>query len=718
MKFFRSDGQSSVEVSRKRKLPYEDWQQSNFSQVTWLSQVDPEIREISEHLGLQNRVSLLCHDDIYIKNYFDYEKGVGKPIMKDRLKSAVNYWRNVVKAPESIISIIESGVCIDFLTIPPLMHFANNKSALMEHEFVSEAVQDLLDLKLIEICENKPHVVSPLSVAINGDKKRLILDLSILNEYVRYEKFKLEDHRDFFQMARLCDYVASFDIKSCYHQISVNERYTTYLGFEWTLNGKTTFYKFLVLPFGLASAPRICKNVFRPLVRKWRENGIILVLFYDDCIFGMNTLNDCMQASNVIFNDLMNCHICPNPEKSCFKPSKIVDWLGYQWNFNTRTVKVTELRIQRLKDRLCYLKEILPIVTPRKVALVVGSLVSMILVLKDEAVFNSRFLHNVINFREWEELGWNTRINLNHLDFGMKVLEEIEFWEKNIDSLNFRMFEHEVSGHKLLFGDAGEKAVGGFLIEDKIRLPFHVKLPENLIGKSSTEREIFALHKGLESYVDKLNGCRVVYLTDNQSCEIISRKGSSKLWLHQMMFDIRKFLKQNDILLTVAWINRNHNFEADYMSKVEDPDDWSISCKLFDKIKILSGFIFTIDLFANESNSKCCRFYSKYMCPKTSGVNAFNFSWKDEICYLCPPPSLGLEALLYLKFCQSKGVLIIPSWKSSPIWPVLKNEKIAKFCNNKWSFPASYLDFKNSRSKFAENFKGTLEIFKFDFTQV
>ena len=42
---------------------------------------------------------------------------------------------------------------------------------------------------------NEAHVVSPLSVAHNGSKPRLILDLSYLNQFISVPKFKYEDVR-------------------------------------------------------------------------------------------------------------------------------------------------------------------------------------------------------------------------------------------------------------------------------------------------------------------------------------------------------------------------------------------------------------------------------------------------------------------------------------------------------------------------------------------
>ena len=151
------------------------------------SMLDSNMKSVLDFLELDEKVEQFC-DDNYIRNYYEYESGKAKPIIRGRLKSALTFWRNEIKAPSSILEIINSGVKIDFLREPPKMYFSNNKSALLHSDFVTEAIKELLEYDLIKECSVKPHTVSPLSVAVNNDKKRLILDLSILNEYVVYER--------------------------------------------------------------------------------------------------------------------------------------------------------------------------------------------------------------------------------------------------------------------------------------------------------------------------------------------------------------------------------------------------------------------------------------------------------------------------------------------------------------------------------------------------
>ena len=138
-------------------------------------------------MGITDSVREYCDFDPFVKNYYEYEEG-GSPVIFDRLKSALPYWRDVVKAPPSVLNVVEAGYRIDFVTTPPPSSFKNNKSALRNAEFVTQAVTELLELNVIDEVHEIPYFCSPLSVAENGKKLRLILDLSILNEYIVAEK--------------------------------------------------------------------------------------------------------------------------------------------------------------------------------------------------------------------------------------------------------------------------------------------------------------------------------------------------------------------------------------------------------------------------------------------------------------------------------------------------------------------------------------------------
>ena len=73
------------------------------------------------------------------------------------------------------------------------MCYRNHRSAIEHADFVQEAIRELVDLACVIQCPKCPVVCSPLSVVVNAHgKKRLVLDLRYVNQFILLTKFKYE----------------------------------------------------------------------------------------------------------------------------------------------------------------------------------------------------------------------------------------------------------------------------------------------------------------------------------------------------------------------------------------------------------------------------------------------------------------------------------------------------------------------------------------------
>ena len=197
--------------------------------------------------------------------------------VKGSLSKNFSFWKNL-GTYDYILDIVKNGYSIPFTKLPPTMKIRNNLSAMKNKSFVQEKVNELLSSGRAVKVPFQPFVVSPLSVAENRTKKRLILDLSVLNNFVRKEKIMFEDHKVASQYFTKDCYCIKFDLCSGYHHIDIAAEFHTYLGFQW----EGDYFCFTVLPFGLSSAPFIFTKCLRPMVKLWRENGLKIVLYLDD----------------------------------------------------------------------------------------------------------------------------------------------------------------------------------------------------------------------------------------------------------------------------------------------------------------------------------------------------------------------------------------------------------------------------------------------------
>ena len=110
----------------------------------------------------------------------------------------------------------------------------NNKSALLESKFVSEAIRDLLDRGLVTESEDTTKVVNLLSVSIeNNGKRRLFLDLRLVNMHIRKKSVKYGDIRIALLYLKQGSWMIKFDIPSAYHFLDLYPPHTEFLGFSW-----------------------------------------------------------------------------------------------------------------------------------------------------------------------------------------------------------------------------------------------------------------------------------------------------------------------------------------------------------------------------------------------------------------------------------------------------------------------------------------------------
>jgi hypothetical protein len=201
---------------------------------------------------------------------------------------------------------------------------------------------------------------------------------------------------------------------------------------------------------------------------------------------------------------------------------------------------------------------------------------------------------------------------------------------------------------------------------------------------------------------------------------IILNQGSNKPRLQYYAKLISDYCIANDITINVDWIPRDLNQLADSYTRIYDQHSYSVSKNFYSLV--VNDFLVTpnLDLFANELNAKCDRFFSVTSCPHTLGVDAFKYYWgPPNICWLFPPPKLVLEAVLKLQADKGEGLLLIPQWKNANFYPHLRKLKC------RFGFEPLVYNGKNvfvsgddPTSFFDKNFVGNVEIWHLNFLTV
>ena len=94
-------------------------------------------------------------------------------------------------------------------------------------------------------------------------------------------------------------------------------------------------------------------------------------------------------------------------------------------------------------------------------ARVVGSVISMYIVFEEESMFRSRYLQEVIKYRDVNNLGWDELFNIRDTGVEEQAREELQYLMSNVDKLNRRNFQSKLIQALNIFGDAGGTAMGG-----------------------------------------------------------------------------------------------------------------------------------------------------------------------------------------------------------------------------------------------------------------
>ena len=589
-------------------------------------------------------------------------------IVKGKLKENIQYWRDI-GCNKTILGIIEEGYRIPFLENPPSVFLKNNRSAKDHSEFVTKAVKELLSTGRIKEVDSPPYVVNPLSVSVKNGKERLILDLRHVNQHVFKQKIKFDDWKTMEHFLTEGGYVFSFDIKQGYHHVDMHPESVPYLGFSWVIDGVERYFVFLVLPFGLTSAPFIFTKIVRVLVKLWRGKGVRICVFIDDGM-GSKSKYSIAKMDALLVKDSLQCSgFIANVEKSHWEPSQELTWLGITVNLAAGTLKISKEREDSLLSTLAFISQRLPFTSARKLANLTGKLISTKWVLGDITQMKTRHLYRVIDSR----INWNKTISLNQHH---QSISDIVYWRKNFKNLNVRKLNQHTVPTVKVASDASSSGLGAHTRVGSREFIVHKNFSPKESNTSSTHREVYAILYALCALKQMHKGETILWYTDNWAASKIVRKGSPVLELHEMAERIFNLCKSYGIQLVVEWIPREYNKYADYLSKVVDHDDWQTSSPFFKYLEERWG-PHTLDRFASSTNTKTRRFNSKYLCPNTEQVNAFSVSWEGENNYLVPPVTYVPKVLAHLKSSRAKGTLVVPYWPSAAYYPLLFTGKDA-----------------------------------------
>jgi hypothetical protein len=578
-----------------------------------------------------------------------------------RIGERLAFWNKATQDPR-VLEVVRQGYALPFLQIPESFNLRNNQSAISQSGFVEGSIQSLQRSGAVSETSSQGLCINPLTVANNGDKMRLVLDCSYLNQHLAKFKFKLDDFTNVIDYFSEGCWMSKFDLKAGYHQVAVKEEHRQYLGFAWNWSGTQRYYRFNALPFGLSTAPYIFTKVLRPLVRRWRKNGLRVVLYLDDCIV---IGPDCAKATEDtarVLRDVSDAGLVINIEKSQLFPVQNLEFLGFELRSEGHVIALPELKRRKIRQKVLSMHRGARRCTPRKVLELAGSIISIRHVIGDVSVLRTRSMYGVVGTTRT----WDQEIQVDG------IIADLEFWADILDAPLSRSLRQAEEARVEVQSDAsatGSAAVFKLQTGRQVVVVREWTLEES--QRSSTWRELKIVAYALAA-VERTTISRqtVWWETDNQAVAVLVRKGSMKPDLQKLAVEIYEITKKLRIVLKVKWIPRAMNEIADQWSRYRDWDDWSISRGLFRCLNE-EWKQCTIDAFANDRNAQLTRFYSLFPVPGSCGIDALKQSWNGECVWAVPPFRLISKVILHFAAQAAEMIIFVPAWPSARFWPFL-----------------------------------------------
>ena len=617
------------------------------------------------------------------------------------------YWKDTLKANKWVLETLENGYALPFTTAPQQYEEPNNKSARDNIDFVRKEIRKLAIQGVVQVVKEKPHCVSPLTVAVKETsdgqiKKRLCWDGSRhINPILEEQKVKLSHLSIALEITMEGDYQMKYDLKSAFHHIKITEQHTKYLGAAYTEdNGKQVYIIFLYLPFGAASAVHCITKMLKPVIAHAAEQGIRHTIFIDDGRVVASSKAAVQKDFAYIISMLtqagwqLSMSKTDQPEDASLRK----EYLGF-------IIDTKQMRVFTTKEKkvavATSIKELLNSCGKtsklKQVAKVLGRMISLEPALGNFPLTFARLAYCELEAGV-EKFGWKGFITvsaeaLSSLGIFLKRFEEfngtiiktaaaavsvLSIIGPPSEHLKTRTIPNHVRNlpTEIWCGDASNAAVCAYSIDTGTDTYFIGKLSPAECQLSSGGRELVTVLKALEAQSQATGPWKkstlIYWLTDSTNLVTFLTKGSTKAAIQTMVIEVLCLAKTLNCIIQPIHLLRDDPriVIADAGSKVPDSDDWSVDNATLEWLNEQLG-PFTLDCFADESNKKVRRFLSNFACPTSLGIDALCHSWDKENCWICPPVSKVLAVFKKLMHTKGRGVLIIPKWPTANFWPIL-----------------------------------------------
>ena len=405
-----------------------------------------------------------------------------------------------------------------------------------------------------------------------GGGQRPVFNVKHLNQFVRYDHFKMEDIHMLRDLLKPNDFLAKIDLKDAYFTVPIWKNHQTFLRFIW----QDTQWEFLCLPYGLASAPRVFTKILKPVVGLLRKQGIRLIIYPDDILLMAPTAKEQTQhiTLTVSLPELLGFVI--NYTKSQLSPVQSIEFLGCLINSVTFQISLPKDKVKSIK-RECSKVLANQSITVRELARLLGKLSASI-----QAVFPAP-----LHYRSLQAVKKQTLAKQGSYEspviWSPAALEELKWWRDHLAAWNGKALQSEPP---TLIIETDASTMGWGACCEQVQTRGLWSQTERLLHMNCLE--LLAGGFTLKSFLKNKCDIHVLLLVDNTSAISYINKmgGSTSLVLSSLALDLWQWCLERSITVMAQPLPGCLNVTADYESRANpDSSDWQLDPSVFQQLK-------------------------------------------------------------------------------------------------------------------------------------
>ena len=584
-----------------------------------------------------------------------------------RLSLFLPKWKEATSDP-AVLDIV-SGMHIDLSELP--VQSVKPREIITSEEELSAAdehIAQLIEKRAVTYAtdDDKHQFFSNVFMIPKRDSGwRIILNLKSFNRFVRYFHFKMSTLNHILATITPFIYMSVFDLTDAYLTVKISPDHVSYLKFIH--RGVVLMY--LVLPFGISSAPRKFTKVLVPILSLIHKMGIVCITYIDDGYTCSPTFDLCFTNICTIMRIFSSFGFILHRKKSAPFPSQRVRSLGFILDSITMTISLPHDKISNA-IQVCDMALVMRTFSIRSLAQLIGIFISLFPACPlGRAHYRSLEKIKVLSL-QCSCGNYDALCSLDNY-----ALADILWWKDNIPYAACPI--HHGNATSIMFTDSSDYAWSAVYQGVTAHGFFTPEEASNIIAF----KELLAMYYGLLSFKDNFVGNFILIRSDSVCavCYLREMGGMTNSLMNNLALTIWDWAVTNGFWLHASFLRVSLNQEADFGSRVlSDCGEWTVPMKIVEKItqKLVLP---TIDLFASRLNARLNRYISWFPDPFSENVDAFSVSWSNEIPYLFPPFSLLHRCLSKLTIDSTQtALLIFPLWVNQPWLVTLLNMLTSK----------------------------------------